>query len=223
MRVISLGGSLISPNPGEINTRLIKRLRDLIKKLDEKFIIVCGGGKISRVYQASAKKFNVSKKQLDFIGIAATRLNAELIKGIMGGKIISLEKKEKFGKIAISCGFEPGHSTDYDSVVLAKIYGCKEVINLTNIDYVYEKDPSKINVKKKEKKEKLRKIERISFDDYLKIVGKKWIPGKNVPFDPIATQLAKKYDIKIVIMNGRKIKNLKNYLEGKKFIGTLIG
>ena len=212
VRVMSLGGSLISPNPGEVDIEFLKKLKNLVKTIDEKFIIVCGGGKLSRYYQSAAKKFKVKNKDLDYIGIAATRLNAELVKSIFNTSIIGL-KKEKIGKVSISCGFEPGHSTDYNAVILAKIYGAKEVINLTNIDYVYDKDPKLPDAKP---------IEKIKMDDYLKIVRDKWIPGKNVPFDPIATKIAKKYKIKIVILNGKKIENLKNFIKGKKFIGTII-
>jgi uridylate kinase len=162
VRVISLGWSLISPSPGEIDIEFLKELKKLIGSIDEKFIIVCGGGKISRYYQSAAKEFGVKGKDLDYIGIAATRLNAELVRNIFKAPIIGL-KKEKIGRLAVSCGFEPGHSTDYDAVILAKIYGAKEVINLTNIDYVYDKDPKLPDAKP---------IEKIKIKDYLKLIGK---------------------------------------------------
>ncbi len=54
------------------------------------------------------------------------------------------------------------------------------------------------------------------------LVGDTWIPGKNVPFDPIATRKATELKLKIVIAAGREIENLKNLLEEKPFNGTLI-
>jgi uridylate kinase len=212
--VISLGGSLLSPKPGEIDIEFLRKFKDTIRNINEKVIIVCGGGKIARQYQAAAMKFGVKGRNLDYIGIAATRLNAELVKSAFKAKIIGL-RREKIDKIAISCGFEPGHSTDYDAVLLAKLYGAREVINLTNIDCVYDRDPKDPNAKP---------IKRINVKEYLKIVGSRWIPGKSFPFDPIAAKLASKYKIAIAIMNGRNLENLKKYIKGKKeeSIGTII-
>ena len=42
------------------------------------------------------------------------------------------------------------------------------------------------------------------------------------PFDPIAAKLAQKLNIKVVIVNGAYINRLKNFLDGKDFIGTVI-
>jgi len=40
-------------------------------------------------------------------------------------------------------GWKPGRSSDDFSVRLAKMYGAKTIINLSNIDFVYTKDPRK--------------------------------------------------------------------------------
>jgi uridylate kinase len=90
----------------------------------------------------------------------------------------------------------------------------KNVVNLSNIDYVYNKDPKKFK--------NAKKIKEISWADFRKIVGDKWDPGLNVPFDPIASKIAQEAQMEVVIMNGKKLKNLENYLEGKKFTGTVI-
>jgi uridylate kinase len=108
----------------------------------------------------------------------------------------------------------PGRSTDDDAVRLAHIYGAKTVINLSNIDYVYTKDPRKFKDAKK--------IESISWEDFRKIVGNKWDPGKNAPFDPTAAKTAEKNRMKVIIANGKNLKNLKDILGNKKFRGTTI-
>ena len=53
-------------------------------------------------------------------------------------------------------------------------------------------------------------------------VGDKWIPGMNLPFDPIAAKLAAEIKLKVIILDGKNLKNMKNVLEKKKFIGTII-
>ena len=85
--ILSLGGSIIIP--GEINTKFLTRFRNLILnyiKADNSVIIVAGGGHVCRVYQNAAAKIISPKKasnlDLDWIGIKATKMNAELIRAI---------------------------------------------------------------------------------------------------------------------------------------------
>ena len=92
--------------------------------------------------------------------------------------------------------------------------GAKRIINLSNIDYVYDSDP-KINSNAK-------KIEKISWKDYKALIPKEWNPGLNSPFDPIASKIAEEEKMKVAILNGKNISNLEKYLNGKDFIGTVI-
>ncbi len=220
--VISVGGSLI--NPGQIDTKFLTGFKKLILAQTQKrsrFILITGGGKLCRDFQTGLKAIsNPSNTDLDWLGIASTWLHADLIRLIFGknahGAIIkNPNKKVNFKKqILVAGGWMPGRSTDDDAVRLAKIYNADTVINLSNIDYVYDKDPRKFKT--------VKKITEITWTDFKKIVGNKWDPGKNVPFDPTATTLASKLNLKVVIANGKNLKNLKNILEDKKFIGTTI-
>lgn len=220
--LISLGGSLI--NSGEVDTVFLKKFKVLIErkvKKGNRFIIITGGGRPARQYQAALRKIaKTSDQNLDWIGLHATRFNAQLIR-LMFGKLAhpfiteSPARKMNFReKILVGAGWEPGSSTDYDAVELAEAYGAATVINLSNIDYAYDKDPHKFPDAKK--------IEQISWKNFRKIVGNKWTPGHSAPFDPIASKLAEKYKLRVIIANGKNLKNLKNILENKKFVGTVI-
>jgi uridylate kinase len=55
------------------------------------------------------------------------------------------------------------------------------------------------------------------------LVGNKWLPGKNVPFDPVATSRAAESGLTVITAAGRDIKNLHRLLEGQSFEGTVIG
>ena len=55
-----------------------------------------------------------------------------------------------------------------------------------------------------------------------KIVGDKWTPGLNLPFDPIATKLAKDLGLTVIVANGKNHPNIDKIIEGKNFIGTII-
>jgi len=88
-------------------------------------------------------------------------------------------------------------------------------VNLSNIDYAYTNDPKKYS--------DAQKIERASWKEFRKIVGDTWSPGMSAPFDPIASKLAEKESLEVVIMNGENLENFEKYLRDEKFIGTVIG
>jgi uridylate kinase len=223
--IISLGGSLIFPE--EIDVDFLQQFKTIISDYVAKghqVILVSGGGKICRKYNQSAKILNpqVTTEQLDWMGIKATKVNAELVKLMFGDqayiKVLDTpdEKlaKGSFASIIVAGGWQPGSSSDNMAVNLAINWGSSKVINLTNTDYVYDKDPKKFSGAKP--------LENISWSDFRQLVGNVWDPGLNVPFDPIASQLAEKFQLEVVILNGKNLTNLNNYLNGRKFIGTVI-
>ncbi|MFA6324647.1 MAG: UMP kinase [Candidatus Paceibacterota bacterium] len=220
--IISLGGSLIIPD--QVDVEFLKSFKSLILSHVEqgkKFIIITGGGKICRKYQEAAKEIsNPNHDDLDWIGIASLKLNAELLRVIFGEYaqekvIFNLSLPFVFEKsIVIGAAFEPGQSTDWDAVLGAKNVGAKKIINLSNIDYVYDVDP-RLNPDAK-------KIENISWSEYRKLIPTEWNPGLNSPFDPIASKMAEEEGIEVAIMNGKPLDNLAKYLNGEKFSGTII-
>ena len=219
--VISLGGSIIIPDKIDVNflKGFKKIIIDFVEK-GNKAIIVCGGGKTCRRYQeAAAKVSNLRNEDLDWIGIHTTRLNAQLVKtlflGIVNEKIIhNPNKKIEFKKkVLIASGWKPGWSTDYDAVRLAHNFNVKTLINISDVPYIYDKEPKNNH--------DARPIKDISWKNFRKMVGDKWDPGLNVPFGPIAAKEAEKLKIKVIII-GTDLENLKNLLEGEEFNGTII-
>ena len=221
--VISVGGSLIVP-PGGIDVKFLKSFQEFILKRikkGENFFLIAGGGKTCRDYQDAAKKIvKVTDNDLDWLGIHSSRLNAHLLRTvfrdiahpeIIKNPTFKLNAKEK---VVVAGGWKPGWSTDYVATMIAQEYEVKQVINLSNIEYAYTKDPRKFKT--------AEKIEKTDWKSFRKIVGNKWTPGLNMPFDPIASSKAERLGLEVAIMNGRDLKNLENYLEGKKFKGTMI-
>lgn len=220
--IISVGGSMIVPD--KVNIEFLEEIKKIIIDYTSKgnnAILVCGGGKTARNYiEASRKLADVSDIDADLVGIAATKLNAELVRVIFGEdafeKVVfnPTEKIETNKKIIIASGWEPGCSTDTDAVLLAKNFEADTIINMTNIDYVYDKDPKKFD--------DAVPLKDISWPDFQKIVGEEWKPGLNMPFDPIATKHAADLGLKVIIINGNNLENLKSVLEAKEFTGTTI-
>ena len=225
--IISLGGSLIVPE--EIDIEFLKSFKTLILKhvaLGKRFVIDTGGGRTCRKYQAAAKEIvDASKEDLDWIGLTVNNVNAQLVRVIFGKDackkvFYDLTEKELRDKIVefpivIGGALEPGHSSDFDAVLAAQNIGAKKIINLSNIDYAYDKDPNEYPDAKK--------IEKISWTDYRNLIPKEWISaGLSTPFDPIASKVAQEESMEVIIMNGKNISNLEKCFNGENFLGTHI-
>jgi len=221
--IISLGGSLIVPPEG-IDYAFLKKFKALILneiKRGKKFFLISGGGTTARNYiEAADKIMKVNDDDRDWLGIHSTRLNAHLLRTIFRGvahpEIIKNPTihMPTDKKIVVGGGWKPGWSTDYVATMIAQEYGIKKIINLSNIDYACNKDPKKFKDAKK--------LENVGWADFRKIVGNKWAPGLNMPFDPIASKKAQNLGLEVAIMNGKNLANLKNYLNGKSYLGTTI-
>ncbi len=222
--IISLGGSLIVPGQ-KIDTIFLKKFRKLVLKLLNagfRIAIITGGGKTSKRYNLAAQKITkIKESDLDWLGIAATELNAELVRVILSKyayqKVINDPNKKIRTKkrLIIASGWKPGSSSDRAAVLWAKNLKAQTVINLTDVDFVYDKDPDKFPDAKP--------LKQISWSDFRKIVGNKWSPRGSWPFGPVGSRLAQKLKLKVIILNGRKIRNLENCLRGKEFRGTTVG
>ncbi|MFH1827298.1 MAG: UMP kinase, partial [bacterium] len=210
--VLKLGGSLIVPNGGLdilYITEFYNFIRKQVKEHNRRFFIFPGGGKLSRHYIDAGAKITGQKltgEDLDWLAIHVTRLNAHLFRTIFRDlahpRIIDnydfIEKTSY--PVIIASGWKPGWSTDYNSVVLANDYRIKTIIKMSNIDYIYNKDPKKFSDAKK--------IEKMKWSELQKLVGTKWIPGKSTPFDPIATKLASDSELKVLFLHGKDLENV---------------
>jgi len=226
IKVLSVGGSIVAPDTVDID--FIKNFRQaILEYLDEdpdrKLIFVVGGGGPARTYQKAyreiVKESNTDSQ--DWIGIMATRLNGELLRGVFSSDcpdpVVTnpTSVKKINGRILVAAGWKPGFSTDNDSVLLAENIGADTVINLSNISKVYSADP-KFNPD-------AVPLDYLTWSEMRKLVGDKWVPGVNVPFDPVATKRASELNLKVITAAGNDIENMKKILAGFNFEGTTIG
>ena len=177
---------------------------------------------IGGLYTKLAKMIGLSEKIQDILGIDATRLNARLMTYVLNnlttGKVYrNIEELVKdFGnKITICGGIKPGQRTDKVAADIAERLGIKILINLTDVDGVFDKNP------KKYKNAKL--IPKLDYNKFVELSGvKKHIPSYHFVFDFDAAEICHKNKIKVVIINGHKLDNLDKFLAGNKFIGSII-
>jgi uridylate kinase len=224
--VISLGGSIVAPD--KVDEEYLRAFLSLIGRLlsedaERRFIFVVGGGGPARSWQGAYRNIlpEISDEEADWIGIMATRLNAQLIKALMGNwcqEPVLTDPSQVgplTGRVLVAAGWKPGFSSDYDAVILAERFNAATVINLSNIEQVYTDDPRKNSAAKP--------IDRISWEGFRALVGDEWTPGKNVPFDPVASRHAAKIGLRVICAAGKDLANLENILRGGEFLGTTIG
>jgi uridylate kinase len=225
--VISLGGSIVAPEGAD--AQFLRDFAELIRGLleedkERRFIFVVGGGGPARAWQNAYRTVcgdSLSNDEADWIGIMATRLNAQLVKAVMAewcpqDVVTDPTIAEPIsGRVLVAAGWKPGFSSDNDAVLLAGRFKAKTVINLSNIEKVYTGDPRK--------DPNAKPLDRISWDDFRAMVGDTWVPGTNVPFDPVASRHAQELGLKVICAAGKNLENLKNIVRGGDFTGTTIG
>jgi uridylate kinase len=224
MKVISLGGSLVAPD--RVDTAYLAEFRRiaaayLAKDLRRRLVVIVGGGSPARLWQAAYREIaeDPQSDAQDWIGIAATRLNGELVRAIFSAEcrdslVIDPEEAVFTGRVLVAAGWKPGFSSDYDAVFLAEKFGSATVINLSNISKVYTADPKTDPL--------ARPLDKLSWAEFRAIVGNDWTPGKNAPFDPVAARRAEELNMKVIVAAGKDLANLKALLEDEPFIGTTI-
>jgi uridylate kinase len=221
--VLSLGGSLIAPAEGD-GVVFVKQFRTLVLRMVKagtRFVIVTGGGAPARMYQERMRAVGLKDSELlDWVGIGASHANARyiwsLFRDVVATEIISnpLAKVLPKGKVVIAGGHHPGNSTDLVAVQLARAYKAACVVNLSNVEYVYDKDP-------KQSPDAKRYL-TLTWKEMQGIVGEKWTPGMHTPFDPIATKFAHKNKMHVAIVSGARLNELTAIANGKPFHGTWI-
>lgn len=224
--VMSVGGSLIVPNGG-INIEFLSRLNSFIRNQlakfpNRQFFLVTGGGSTARHYIDAGKAIigELTNNDLDWLGIHATRFNAHLVRTIFHdiAHPVILEHYESIRKVeepvVVGAGWKPGWSTDYCAVMVCDDYGARTIVNMSNIDKVFDKDPKQFP--------EAKPIDHISWAEFRTMVGDTWTPGLNMPFDPIASKKAEELGVKVVVLNGNNFDNLEEYFAGRDFVGTII-
>ena len=221
--VISIGGSILVPE--EVDMSYAKYLSETINQLseDHKISIVTGGGRLARKYIGNARKFGASEITCDLIGITATRLNASLLSAIIGPKatceppkdFIGALKALVAGKVVVMGGTHPAHSTDAVAALLAEYVSADLLINASNVDGIYDRNP-KVH-------SDAVLCPKMSIESVLDMVSS--YPagaGEYELVDILAAKIIQRSKIRTILLNGRKLDNMRKAIDGGEFVGTLI-
>ena len=221
--VIALGGSIVYPDG--IDVKFLKDFKKFLAPFlrhGTKFVLVVGGGKLSRDFQEAATRVSrVTDEDNDWIGIHATRLNAHLLRTIfrdvadpvvidIRGKLTRLR-----APVTIASGWRPGWSTDYVAMRIAADFGACEAIVAGRPAYVYDKDHAK--------HADAVPFYEMGWREYRRLIPRAWKPGLHAPVDPVGAALGAREGVKAIVIDGRNMPNFQALLNGKEFKGTIIG
>ena len=220
--VLSLGGSQIIPN--EVGYKYISEFKKVLLKNcnKHKFIVVCGGGSLARKYITALKKDKKNTTFQSLAGISATRTNARFMHYFFGmdphkGIPHTMQTVKDYMKTRniVFCGaleYKPSQTSDSTAAEIAKVFKAP-FINLTNVKGLFTKNP------KKYKDAKF--IPQTTWKDFnTRAQAIKFKPGQHFVLDQTASKMILKNKIPTYII--KDLKQLNNFLKGKKFIGTTI-
>ena len=220
--IVSVGGSLMVPDTPD--PAFLRALAEVIRaevSAGHRFLLVAGGGRTARNYQSAATQVApVAEDDLDWLGIHATRLNAHLLRTVLRDlahpRVLTdpTEAVPDRAPVVVAGGWRPGWSTDYVMTVFAERNGWRSLVNLSNVDYLYDRDPRT--------DPEARPYRELDWDAVQSLVGTQWHPGLNRPFDPVATAVARRLGLCVALIGGRDLAQLRAYLRGEPFVGTLL-
>ena len=217
--VFSLGGSVF--NDKKIAQKYVTFFENLAKT--QQVGVVVGGGKLARKRITSIKRKGASEALQHMAGITATRDNAQKLCDMLksSNKVVCETFEEALeasflNQIVVMGGTIPYVTSDTSTIVLADLLNAKKIINLSNVDYLYDKDPNKFKTAKK--------ILKMNKTDFLEFVLKndKRKPGEHFIVDLVAAFILEKVKAPLYIINGKNLNEVKNAISGKKFKGTVI-
>ena len=229
--VIKIGGSLLYTKDNKLNSKKITEFCSIITSSNYygKPVIVCGGGAIAREYIEVVRSFKGNEALCDIFGIDLSRINAKLIVARFQDtaypqvpkSIEELSKAILFeNKITVMGGLQPGQSTTSVALEIAEFVRSDQLIILTDVDGIYDKDPKM--------HKDAKRFDRLNYSKLQEIIltnsnEKQATAGEYRIFDTVSLQILKRSKIKVLIMSGENLNNFKNYWKGEKnLIGTII-
>jgi len=220
--VLSLGGSLV--NPGEPDPQYVSSLVRLLRSTKYKFGIVVGGGKLARKWADAARKKGASEFEADEAAIDATKKNAQFVIDIIKkdvNRVVcqtfeSAREQSKKHRFVVMGGTIPGITTDSDAVLLAECLKSKRLLNLSNIDGIYNDNPVRNHSAKK--------FTRMTYQQLIDLAGKNDLrrAGTHFVFDFLACKLIARSRIDAHFIHGKNLLDVRKAIEGRQHGGTVV-
>jgi uridylate kinase len=216
--VIKLSGSLFFSPQFEKLARVLRT----ISHNKHSLVLVAGGGKAARRYIKAGARLNTDQSSLDEIGIALSRLNAEVLRQALGKRAIDFVPRSlseiadslRFNenRIVVCGGLHPGQSTNAVAALVAEKTRASWLVNATDVDRVYDKDPNRFKDARPLNRVTVRQLERI-------LGHASSQAGEYDLMDPVALKIIARSKVKTSITKCDPA-IVKSLLQGRKFPRT---
>jgi len=227
--IAAVGGSLLRP---EIEQRhawlegLVSVIRDRVS-MNDRIGLVVGGGAPAREGIELARPLIDNESHLDKIGIAATRMNATILREALSDAGVSvsgtiptrvdeavllLEERP----VVVMGGTTPGHTTDAVAIRFAIASGAEKCIIATNVSKVFGEDPRS--------NPDAEPHDNLTHAQLQEIVGpaEHSRAGPSQVVDPVGVSEAKEAGLVLNILDGRDVGLIRAAIVGEEFEGTLV-
>ncbi|HTP56285.1 MAG TPA: UMP kinase [Thermoplasmata archaeon] len=220
--VVSIGGSVLLT--GDDDTEYLGRLARSLGRLGRRMplVVTTGGGRTARDYIRLGRALGLTEVELDEIGIQVTRLHAHLLAARIGAPAPSHPPETVRAAVAalatgspvVLGGTEPGHTTDGVASLIAVRLRAARVVNATDVDGVYDRDPRTDPAARLRPHLRWRELQRLVAD------ASTGTAGQHLPFDRLGTELLARAKIPLRVVDGRDLPNLERAVVGRPFSGT---
>lgn len=208
--VISLGGSLIS----EASAAELEAYANAIEQVEEgceSLVLVVGAGELKH-YIEKARELGVPETIGDLIGIRCSRLNACLLKSVLGLKSEIPQSVQDLAdrsgeRTIVMGGTEPGHSTDSVAALAADVTNADLLLNATYVDGVYAEDP--------QQNPDAEKLENLNYQELIDLLRDKEVKaGSYAFFDLTGAKVLQRAGIPMKVVDGRQPQAIVKAIKG---------
>lgn len=229
--VIKFGGSLLFTEDKKLDLKKIKEFYKIFENnpATNTIVIICGGGIIAREYITAVRSINKKNEALcDIFGIELSRINSKLI--ITSLKDLAYPQVPKsieelsvallFKKIIVMGGLQPGQSTTSVAIEVAEYINADNLVILTDVEGIYDKDPKKNG--------DARLLQKLSYKEIQDLIlgssgDNQAAAGEYRIFDAVSLQILKRSKIEVFVMSGIDLSQFSKFWNGdKNVIGTRI-
>jgi uridylate kinase len=223
--VVSIGGSVLFRDDADLEywAGLADLLRDLGRGLP--LGVTTGGGRTARTYIRFGRELGLTEVELDEVGIDVTRLHARLLAARIGPPcparppttVAEAAHELRRASPVVLGGTEPGHTTDGVAALLAVRLRAARVVNATDVDGIYDRDPHE--------HPDARRRERMDWPEFRKLIesGTSAQAGQNFLFDRLGAEMLARARVPLWVVDGRDLSNLRSAISGERFRGSRVG
>ena len=229
--VLKVGGSILYDHLLNINFDLFKRVKSWYwdnKKIYNKIVLVTGGGGLSRNMEAKVSEYIKNSEGIHSIAMSITQTNSLILASYIEDKDIFVPKtlgeayeylNSKDAGNMVSGGLKVGWSTDMDAAIFADVLHTQRVYKISNVDYIYNKDPKEYFDAKA--------IKDMKWSEYFKMFNispeQDLVPNAHIPVDGKCSIFCEKKNIAFHVTGGKllyEMEDIKKLLNEGTFIHT---